>query len=561
MFKKLLAFILSIVLIFSMFGTLTVTAYSDYWDVNYAFYEAREAFEFIPDVHDDFVSGGCPMSDLDEVINMYKTAAAEFTKLYNQLHSSEKQDFAWACDCIRLYDKIISDLFKFIPSYKAFGKMDYYYYKLPYNIAYYTEFECYYAQLYITLYDEQKSALTVLEWKLFTAVYPHHDSDKIATIKKAATKKVPDSIKDFIDKAENFIELKREFFEYFYACIMMDSSDKKYASLYAELLTAKNSFFASVNEIKDAYAVLPANAKESEYAYWILDDIETYEYFCNNLESSISLLKAFVNKLEVYAEASWLFEDMFYDLIYGYLSQSQYNALYKKILIVKDDLLVAINEMLAAVDALPEFFIDYFGLVYIIREARIYKKVCINLDIYLQSFSKFMDIWMFNETLPHYNGEMFDDYIYVFEYFKQRDFLNMTQLLMRFDMLTKEEQNACMPESAIAQLKEYDRGDINSDGKINGMDLMLLKKHILGVQGGTFAGNAAIQADLNFDGNINALDLLAMKKRILGVLSPIVYYDWYSEFSIENNNKNLLAKIFEHSDREKPPILNLIKTK
>jgi len=61
------------------------------------------------------------------------------------------------------------------------------------------------------------------------------------------------------------------------------------------------------------------------------------------------------------------------------------------------------------------------------------------------------------------------------------------------------------------------KGDINLDGKVNGMDLLLMKQHIMDTEGKVLIKDTPEynNADMNDDGIINGLDLLLLKKFIM----------------------------------------------
>ncbi len=58
------------------------------------------------------------------------------------------------------------------------------------------------------------------------------------------------------------------------------------------------------------------------------------------------------------------------------------------------------------------------------------------------------------------------------------------------------------------------KGDVTGDGKVDALDLLKVKKHLLGQL--IIAGDNALAADVTGDGKIDALDLLKIKKYLLG---------------------------------------------
>lgn len=60
-------------------------------------------------------------------------------------------------------------------------------------------------------------------------------------------------------------------------------------------------------------------------------------------------------------------------------------------------------------------------------------------------------------------------------------------------------------------------GDVNGDGALDVVDLLMVRKNILGQL--TLSGTQAIAADVNRDGTIDVVDLLMLRKHILGQLT------------------------------------------
>ena len=127
--------------------------------------------------------------------------------------------------------------------------------------------------------------------------------------------------------------------------------------------------------------------------------------------------------------------------------------------------------------------------------------------------------------LPWEYGDSWE-IIYSEDKFNGSCFLNAVNIIKTYDKMTESEKNfyysyyhAYTAVDRITALKKIIRGDINRDGAINGMDLLLLKKQILG--SGEFSEHAKRQADVNYDGKINGIDLLYMKKCILSIVEPL----------------------------------------
>jgi endo-1,4-beta-xylanase len=55
---------------------------------------------------------------------------------------------------------------------------------------------------------------------------------------------------------------------------------------------------------------------------------------------------------------------------------------------------------------------------------------------------------------------------------------------------------------------------VNGDGGITLLDMLLVKRHILGL--GTLTGDQFSAADINGDGRVDLLDCLKVKRHILG---------------------------------------------
>ncbi len=82
---------------------------------------------------------------------------------------------------------------------------------------------------------------------------------------------------------------------------------------------------------------------------------------------------------------------------------------------------------------------------------------------------------------------------------------------------TEEPSTETTTTTSSSEVTDKVTGDANVDGKVSTADLLVLKKHLLGVSELSEAGYT--NADINFDGKVSTADLLMLKKYLLGVLA------------------------------------------
>ena len=86
---------------------------------------------------------------------------------------------------------------------------------------------------------------------------------------------------------------------------------------------------------------------------------------------------------------------------------------------------------------------------------------------------------------------------------------------MRGDGLTEVENLSLIHISLVQQYEIVVYGDINGDGKVSNLDLVLMQKQILGIE--SQSGSRLEAANVSKDGGISNKDLVILQKHILGI--------------------------------------------
>ena len=67
-------------------------------------------------------------------------------------------------------------------------------------------------------------------------------------------------------------------------------------------------------------------------------------------------------------------------------------------------------------------------------------------------------------------------------------------------------------ETTPKTTKTYAKGDVNGDEKVNSLDYILIRKHIMGTK---LTGDELTRADINGDSSVNSKDYIEIREIIM----------------------------------------------